>query len=576
MPSRALMAVVAACVVLAPAPALAADGYTFPPAEHVPDVLGDGILFAYSGLDGKTRVEPPMVATLAGGGLTLKFHFENEPALRILLAENHRLTWRVVSNDLLVADVAGDDMPLVVGFTSAKVVVGRLPSGARATLTGGGSTTVILRDKVGERSRFALAYDAGGPQVAARVAAQALKVSIETLIEGRLDFFAKAPHGDDNLRARPAEALAKAFSVMKVNVYGPEPPLTVHWTTPSRWPERRQNAWATAFHALGLMHLDTHLAKEALVSVYLTQEEDGHIPGWSGPATAESLVQPPLLAQAALTVYRHDKMRDRRFLQAAFDAGTKQVEWFLKNRRFGEAPPPEKPLTYGVPLHAWSTAEEAGMPGSPRFATGTSMAAIDLSTYLAVECRTLQHMAQRLGLAVSARTWGQRADELAEAIRTHLWNAEKGFFFDRQGADGPWSETWSVAGFLPLALGVATNDQARRLADHLASDRFRGTGGILTLARDQTGYTGEGWRGAVSMPMTYLVIRGLQQQGLNPAARRLAQRAVATITDRYHEAGTLDAFYAAGGTGSAAPDPGTRDYFPTAAVFADLLLRPEP
>jgi len=573
MPSRTAMAVAAAWLALA-GPALGAGGYTFPPAKHVPDVLGNDILFASSGLDGKTRVEPPMVASLAGGGLTLKFHFEGAPVLRILLGEAHRLTWRVVSNDLLLADVAGDEIPLVVAFAKRNLVVGRLPSGARSMFTGGGSNAVILRDKVGERSRFAVAYDAGGPQAAAREAAQGLKVSIETLVESRLDFFAEAPKGND-LAPRPAETLAKAFSVMKVNTYSPEPPITLHWTTPSRWPERRQNPWASAFHALGLMHLDTRLAKEALVSVYLTQEEDGHIPGWSGPATAEPLAQPPLLGRAALIVYEADKQRDRRFLEAAFDAGTKQVQWFLKNRRFGDVPPPEKPLTFGVPLHAWASAEESAMADSPRFAGGASFAAVDLSTYLAAECRTLQRMAQRLGLSVSARTWGRRADALAEAVQTNLWHEEKGFFFDRQGAGGPWNEVWSVAGLLPLALGVATADQAKRLAEHLAGERFCGPAGVLTLARDQAGFTGEGWKGGVSMPINWLLIRGLQEGGRHRLARDLAARSVATVTNRYHAAGTLDAFYAASGTESAA-DTGARDYFPTAAVFADLLLREAP
>ena len=65
--------------------------------------------------------------------------------------------------------------------------------------------------------------------------------------------------------------------------------------------------------------------------------------------------------------------------------------------------------------------------------TVKEFAAIDLSCYLAAECRTLYHMAQRLGYRVLAMTWRDRADDIAAAARTHLWNAEAGFFFDRQG-----------------------------------------------------------------------------------------------------------------------------------------------
>jgi len=582
------LALAAAWAVAAPGPAPAAGGLSFPPPEHVPNVFGQGLLLAFSGIDGETHIEPPTVATLTGDGLTLQFHLQGEPALRLLVPEKYRLTWRVVTSDLLLADVAGDEPPLVVAFASANVVVGRLPPGGRAALTGSGANAVIMRDHIGDRVRFAFASDPLGPREAARAAAQGLKVSIETLIESRLDFFAEAPHGSENLPTDRARTLAKAFSVMKVNTYAPEPPITVHWTTPSRWPRRYQNPWASALHAVGLMHLDVSLAKEALAAVYGTASAEGFIPGRSGPATSEEVAQPPMLARAAWTVYRYERMRDRRFLRVSYDAVAKQIEWFMRNRRLGGPPPPEKPLTFGAPLYAWASAEEAATPGSPRFASGTDFAAIDLSTYIAAECRTLQQMAQALGYGVSARTWGRRADAVTQAIREHLWDADSGFFFDRTAPDGEWVRVWSWAGLAPLALGVADDDQADRLQEHLAGDRFRTPAGVATLGKNETAATGTGWAGGVWMPLNYLLVRGLQARGRTKAARDLAERTLATVTRRYHEAGTLDEFYPSGATAGtsagflggsttgADADRGARDDFPTAAVFADLVLRPEP
>jgi len=578
MPTRTLTLVVAvAACTAAASEAPAAGGLTYPPPERLPNVLGNGILFALSGLDGQTRIETPVVASLADGGLTLRFHLPKDPVVRLLLAENHRLTWRVVSNDLLVADVAGEEDPLVVAFASPTVVVGRLPPGAAVASSGGGYTTVLMRDKVGNRTRFAFAYDPKGTQAAADTAAQALRVSIETLVETRLDFFAEAPGREADLEADRSRTLAKAFSVMKVNTYSPETPMTVHWTTPARWPTQYQSLWATAFHAVGLMHLDAHLAKEALTAVYQTQAEDGFIPGWSGPGKTDEQTQPPLLARAAWAVYRHDKRRDRRFLRASFDVASRHVLWFLKNRRHGGPPRPEKPLTFGSPLYRWSSAEEAGMPGSPRFAGGADFAAVDLSCYLADECRTLQQMAQVLGYGVLAQTWGDRAETIGEAARTHLWDAGRGFFFDRQGPDGAWSDVWSCVGLLPLALGVASPEQAERLKDHLAGDRFRTPAGVTTLGRKQDGFTGTGWQGAVWPPMNYLLIRGLQERGDATAASRLAEQTLATVTRQYQATGTLAEFYMAVGPDSAGTSAGgVRDTFPTAAVFADLILRPKP
>jgi hypothetical protein len=543
---------------------------------------------AYSGLDGETHIEPPVVATLGSDGLTLTFHLEGEPALELVLPDKYRLKWRVVTSDLLLADVIGDELPLVVAFASWNVVVGRLPPGSRAGLRGSGAGAVLMRDRAGDRIRFAFACNPLGPRRAARDGSQGLKVSIETLIESRLDFFAEAPHGSENLEPDRAETLAKAFSVMKVNTYSPEPPFTLRWTTPARWPYRHQNPWASALHALGLMHLDVEAAKEALTAVYATATSEGMIPGRSGPATSEEVAQPPMLARTAWAVYRHERMRDRRFLRASYDVVAKQIEWFLRNRRLGGPPPPEKPLTFGVPLYAWASAEEAAMPGSPRFASGTEFAAVDLSTCIAAECRTLRTMAQALGYGVSARTWGRRADAIAAAVREHLWHADSGFFFDRTAPDGEWIEVWSAAGFVPLAFGVADDAQAARLLEHLGSDRFRTPAGVATLGSNETAANGTGWTGGAWMPLNYLLVRGLQARGETDAARDLAERILAAVTRRYHEAGTLDEFYPGGqsasgggadifgGGGASAADRGARDYFPTAAVFADLVLRPEP
>jgi hypothetical protein len=587
--STTTLALAAAGILAIAANAAAAGGYTFPPPKHVPDVFGPGMLMAYSGLDGETHIDPPVVATLGEEGLTLQFHLEGEPALELLLPDKYRLTWRVVTSDLLLADVAGDELPLVVAFSSWNVVVGRLPPGSRAGLRGSGRNTVIMRDRAGDRIRFAFACNPLGPRRAARDASQGLKVSLETLIESRLDFFAEAPHGSENLSPERAETLAKAFSVMKVNTYSPEPPITVRWTTPARWPYRHQNPWASAFHALGLMHLDVAAAKEALAAVYATATSEGMIPGRSGPATSEETAQPPMLARTAWAVYRHERLRDRGFLRASYQAVSKQIEWFMRNRRLGGPPPPEKPLTWDVPLYAWASAEEAATPGSPRFATGAEFAAVDLSTYIAAECRTLQTMAQALGYGVSARTWGRRADAVADAVREHLWHADSGFFFDRTGPDGEWIEVWSWAGLAPLAFDVADEAQASRLLEHLGSDRFRTSAGVATLGSNETGADGQGWTGGAWMPLNYLLVRGLQARGRHRAARDLAERTLATVTRRYHEAGTLDEFYPRGGAaGGGAADifgggaasgtagPGRRDYFPTAAVFADLVLRAEP
>ena len=588
--SAAGLAVACGLLLTLAASAGAAAGKGGLAVETVPNVYGGGILFAYSGVDGKTSWTEPCVASTTAGELGLKFHLPRDPVLRIRLPEPGlaSLKWQLVSNDLLVAKVAWDSLPLVIGFTASNVVVGRLPPSCRVVLEGGDPGAVLMRNSVGDRTQFAFVYEVKGAKAAAAAAAQAMSVSIDTLVESRMDFFAalpKAPETADRLRAM---TLAKAFSVLKVNVYAPEPPITVRWTTPDRWPHRDMWLWDSAFHALGLMHMDMRLAKDALTAVYGFQNETGFIPHRMAPAQPSEISQPPVLAWAAWQVHTFDKMRDREFLKRSFDVTQRHVTWFMKSRRLDGEPPPDKAIDHGTPLYAWKSGDESGADNSPRFDSGAQFAAVDLSAYLASECWTLQKMAQQLGFRELAKTWGQRGDTIAEAARKQLWDNERGFFFDRKAPDGEWIGVWSHSGFLPLWAGIATPEQAKRLRDHLVSKKFWTAMPVPSVARDDPAFKNDMWRGPTWANINYLIIRGLQRYGFEKEAADLRDRTLAGIAEWYGKTGAVYEFYDCDGK-TPPPEldrkgrptqeqgyPVIPDYNWTAAVYADLLLRPKP
>jgi len=344
--------------------------------------------------------------------------------------------------------------------------------------------------------------------------------------------------------------------------------------------------WGSAFAAVGLMHMDLPLAKEVLDAACEAQGEDGFIAGRLGPGQTSEISAPPLVACAAWQVYVFDQMRDRDFLKRSYDAAAKHATWFLKKRRLEGEPPPTRPLEYGTPLYAWTSAEEAGCPGSPRFAGGAAFAAVDLSCYLVSECRTLQAMAQRLGYRELAKTWGQRGDALAAAASKHLWNAERGLFTDRK-PDGDFIDVRSSAGLLPLWAGIATEDQAARLKGHVTKGTFMAAAGVPSIATDDPAFKKDGWAGPAWPVVDYLVVRGLQRYGFAAEAGDLRGRSLGAVARTYVRTGVLWEFYDAageaapaelgrsGGEAGAAAGP-LADYAPTAAVFADLLLRPKP
>ena len=554
-----------------------------------PNVYGEGILFAFSGIDGRTSYTSPCVASSLGDGVGLRLHLPKDPVIRVRLPAPgvEALKWRLVANDVMVADVAWDAQPLVIAFLAPNVIVGRVPQSCRVSFDGGDSSVVLLRNDVDGRTQFAFAYDPTGGALAREIANSASHAALETLIETRLDFFKNLPPAPDGIEKIRARAFGKAFSVLKVNEYGPEPSIAGQWPSPARWPLRDIWLQQTAFQSLGLMHMDVRLAKESLLTVYTFQAESGMIPNHMAPGQTTEISNPPILAWAAWQVYQFDKERDRQFLEKSFDAAQRHVTWFMTKRRLDGEPPPNKPMEHGTPLYFWQSAEESGAETSPRFEGGAAFAAVDLSCYLANECWTLQTMAQRLGYAELAKRWGIRGDAIAEAARKELWDNERGFYFDRKGPGGEWIDVWTYAGLLPLWSGIATPDQAARIKNHLLSKKFWTAMPVPTVARDDKAYKADIGRGPAAAHVNYLVIRGLQRFGYAKEDSDLREKTIAAIANWYGKTGVLFEYYDCDGetsprelarTGSAAGSVASpiTDYNPTAALYIDLLIRPKP
>ena len=167
---RALMAFVTVLGLTASWTVVAAES----PKANVPNVYGEGILFAFSGLDGKTTFVTPFVASTMGGEVGLKFHLPREQILRFRLpgTDLNALKFRAVASDLILADVPGADSPLAVVFVSADMVVGRVPSGGAVSAEGSGTNTVLLRKADKKRTQFAFAYSAKGGREAANLASK--------------------------------------------------------------------------------------------------------------------------------------------------------------------------------------------------------------------------------------------------------------------------------------------------------------------------------------------------------------------------------------------------------------------
>ena len=634
--ARAMAAGVICLVAAALAAAAPTESKSWPEPRNAPNVYGGSTVFVFSGLDGKTAVGGAVTAVPIADGIGLKFHLPKAPILRIRLKNDVAPQWQVVSNDLVMAKVPNDDWSLVILFATPNTVCGYLPAGTRVSVEGGDANFIFLRKEIGDRIRFSVAYDAtpaGAAEKApppslkdaitaakykkdlpktqtptspaVKAAAAGMEMAIDVAIDHRLEFLSNLRAPPTDVKPLEARAMAKAFSVMKSCVLTPEDPVKGRWLVSDRWPDNGMSLRDTAFGALGVMHMNMPLAKEILSNFLAAQTETGLIPARLGPGVtpdASAAPGPPILAYVAWQMYNADRLPDAAFLEQWFDAAQKNAIWFMKNRRVGGEPPPTEPLEFGTPLYFWKSPEESGMESSPRFDGGAGFPAIDLSCYLANEAYTLQAMAQKLGYRELAKAWGVRADAIAAAARREFWDADSGFFFDRKAPDGQRSTTYTSAGLLPLWAGIATQEQADRLREHVVSKKFWTAAPLPTVARDDPGYKTESWRGPAWPIADYLVIRGLQRYGYAKESGDLRARLLALVAKWYGQTSGLYEFYdaddqaapadltrkapagaaagaaktAGGGDGGvAAPAGAVPDFMPTAAVYVDLVLRPK-
>lgn len=478
-----------------------------------------GQLVCFSGLDGPTDYAAGLVArTRADRVLRIEFPVSWELALDT--AGHAGLTHDVIRSGASLAVVIDAHHLLITGPCRERSSVPdalRIVRGEGRTLVG----------------------------VAAHWRPDHLGADIEGILTRRLAW-------TERLRVPPSAdrgaAYRKAVDMMRGQIYSPEGRFATRWSTPDRWPHKDLWLWDSAFHAIGWRHLDPGLARELITAVVATQDEAGFIPHQANPGWRSDVTQPPVLAQAVGLV--DEITPDDDWLAVIYPALRRQLEWTLANRD-----PDGSGLCKWVvdATNPTNRCDESGMDNSPRFDAAIPLEATDLNSYLAHECEWMAGFAERLGLAADASRWRDRHARLVSAIRTRLWDEDKGFFFDRDNAAGTLTGIWAATGFLPLVCGAVDASMAERLAGHLAEGGWFDTAVPISSAPPSGGAdTGDMWRGPMWINMNWMIARGFERAGLGGLADRLRTLTRAEV-ERWHAShGTIFEFY---DTKGATPPP---------------------
>lgn len=220
-------------------------------------------------------------------------------------------------------------------------------------------------------------------------------------------------------------------------------------------------------------------------------------------------------------------------------------------------------------LYVWADDVMIGMDndpasfGRPRFSTAN----IFLNSFMVREFRSMAKILFGYGQKERAEYYEEKARRLAQAIQDECWDKRDKFFYsvdvDIKARAYDWfhvglgvfwktlfikTRAWSS--FLPMLVGVATDEQAKEMVRHITDpDTFWSPNGVRTLSCDEKMYNLEAtqnpsnWLGPIWIIVQYAVFRALLNYGYRSEAEALCENVLNMLGDDLRKTGTLHEFY---------------------------------
>jgi len=524
----------------------------------LPNVWGQGAIFAFSGLDGRTSYKDDFVGTLLGDHIGILFHLKNR---RILIFNLHHtikdIDYKCVGSDIILADFIDRRnnyvLPFILVFSKRDLLVGEtstlivpqvfLEKGESIYIDKGlwlqssedEYTVLYTREIEDGRLRFSFSYS-NDLQEAISIAKSGLDLDIEREKRKKLEFFEKLPRITNSDEAIE-RTFYKCFSVLKANIMAEEGKINRIWTTPDRIPHRNMWLWDSVFHSFAISYIDQKLALDSIEAVLDTQFEDGFIPHMSSPYISSNITQPPILTWGLWRIF--EKTDDKSILERNYPRLKRYIEWNLKNRDMNK----NYLFEWHIEDNPLSRCGESGMDNSPRFDRAVPLDAIDFSSFMANEARYLLRISDILGYKEEKNYWKWLYEKIKENVNTLLWDEASKFYYDRDFS-GNLNKIKTVASFTPLFAGIADKEKAKYLVDHLLNkEEFDTEFPVPSVAKNEPTYSTDLWRGPTWINYNYMVILGLEDYGYKEVAEYIAHKTIKEITHWYNEEGVIFEYF---------------------------------
>ncbi len=524
---------------------------------NLPNIWGQGEIFAYSGLEGKCEYDHSLVGTLMADAFGMQLRNLAHPQDRVYLIvrpENvFNIYYDCILSDTVCADVLDRDKnhnPVNIVFVNENTVVLRgkkfdarlvfeydVETETQEGVTayeGNGNRFAVAKRTEGDNTVIAISYYDN----AAEKALSALDCDVDGLIASRVEFYKALPR--PNFKDEAEERLYyKCFSILRSTVYTPHGKISHCALTPDRFPHRAIWLWDTAYLVTGFKHMSYDVAKQAVLAILELSHEDGFLPHMTTSTWQSNVTQPPVLSWAAWELYKFGG--DKEFLAEAYGRLSAYVQWDIEHRDLNGNGLPE----WKVDDDPLCRCGESGMDNTPRFDEVDEMDCVDFASFLANDMRCLSKIASVLGKTEDSAMWQERYDTIKKKINTVLWDEEDGFYYDKKISDGQFHKVKSVSSFITIFAGVCDEEKAKRMVEHLTDPKEFGTPfPIPTVSADDKTYPSRDmFCGTVWLNFNYLVALGLEEYGFYKEAEELKEKTVETLKYWYLNDGTLYEFY---------------------------------
>ncbi|MCX6266480.1 MAG: trehalase family glycosidase, partial [Bacteroidetes bacterium] len=282
------------------------------------------------------------------------------------------------------------------------------------------------------------------------------------------------------------------------------------------------------------------------------QREDGMIasgqvsPGKQDDAHRNTpAASAPFFSWINLEVYLAGK--NRLFLQDAYAAGTRYMDWLLKNRDTDhdgtfEWGPNSYDENVRFPDNIVFQVSAENYLEVDKVDISDELECLDLTLMAIKEERSLAKMADLLGKTTDAKRWMDLAEATSKLVNERMWDETTGFYYSVNKTDHSFQfmtrdlKRQEIIGFLALWAEATPKERAARLIRTLTdTTKFWRKYGIPSLSAQDQGYNPNvdhccKWNGPVWILWNYMVYSGLRKYGYSEQAHKLASKMISAVS----------------------------------------------